>query len=677
MKRAMKYISFLSAALLMLALYSCSEESLIHEPPVEGEGTLLNLYIGDIAQPGTRLAELGNPGNITDGKSPTKGEDKKNIGLYIYYQDDYDAGTLTRPYVRNLECKVVDGKVVPVDNSEIYIYDQMTLVAFYPYNDEVGDYTFQSPKDEQKYFITEGDYSYQYYIPYRAQANVNPTTAYHVNLGLTPVHTTKIQVVLLTSNPALFPATTTQTNGVVKLVPDIDPQNAPDGEDKRENWVDIVEQNFRIPNPLSSGQYVQRFTSYVWRNDDPDAPHHRETPNHNDNTIKKGEILLQSDALTLFFPQDVDIREGRVYRYGYNIDTGEMFIPTSETLIYDATSLAAAGGGGYQVCDIDLTDVPDWTPVNLTGTYDGGGHAVKNMKIDQSPTESMNVGLFGSVTGNSLIKNLSLEYPVIEIDFSGADPDTETLRVGGLVGQLNRALTPEEIENIRNNLSLNIPPGLPQSVIDALIADAMKEFTVNTTSRIEGSKVSNPTITVKGENVIVGGLAGSVGDGEGYKGNIKDSYVSDGNISVNAGDEAEKQAYSNVQAGAFTGLLSNGTITNSYTTATAQAFVKKEEIGPPPVTTFEEVAKGFANIEAYDDPPSGITQEVTGGFTDNLKGDTESGVTQFDSGWPAWDTYGGDWPVSGSTLGTYWGNLGSSLPSYPSLVWETRLNVQK
>ncbi|MPN01487.1 hypothetical protein SDC9_148696 [bioreactor metagenome] len=149
-----------------------------------------------------------------------------------------------------------------------------------------------------------------------------------------------------------------------------------------------------------------------------------------------------------------------------------MFIPTSDNLIYDAKSLAAAGGGGYQVCDIDLKDNGEWTPVNLTGTYDGGGHAVKNMKINQTPVTSANIGLFGSVTGNgSLIKNLHLEKPEINVDFSGATA-TDMCNVGGLAGQMNRALTPEEVQALlESQLAILKTLGLPQSVIDALLAD--------------------------------------------------------------------------------------------------------------------------------------------------------------------------------------------------------------
>lgn len=663
MTRTMKYIIYACAVLLTVAFYSCSDDRLEHEQPIKADGTLLNLYIGSVDQPSTRLAEL----TVDEISKDNRG--KKNVGLYIYYQDDYSANDLTKPYVRNLECEVLDGKIVPKDKGDIYIYDRMTIVAFYPYNSDANDYTFKSKNDEKRYPITEGDYSRQYYIPYRAQANVNPTNAYYVSLNLVPQQTVKIQVVLVSDNESLFPENTDGKDGKVKLVPGIDPQG--DAEDRRENWVDIVAQPYGgTPDPASSGSHVQRYTSYIWRNNDPKSinnPHHGDTPNHNDNTFKKGDVLLQSDKLTLFFPEDLNIQEGNVYRYGYNITTGEMFIPTSDNLIYDVASLASAGGGGYQVCDVDLKDVVNWTPVNLTGTYDGGGHAVKNMKITGIQADR-NVGLFGSVTGDgAMVKNLYLEEPVITV----TNPDeNQTLHVGSLVGQLNRALTPEEIEQriaaLRDELAASLPPGLPQSVIDALLADLIKDYTGGGTSNIQGCKVSEPVITVRGNNVVVGGFAGTVGSDKDYKGAIKDSYVSGGSVKVNTDDASKGE---NVWVGAFAGVLKGGTITNSYTTATAEGYVKPTL----PATEPEDVAKGFANVVT----PTPTETGVSGSFTADLKENAESGVSEFSSAsWPSWGTTA-EWPKANSTLGNYWGNLGSTPSNYPTLVWETPLNVKK
>lgn len=669
--KTMKYITYLFGVLLASFLYGCSDEVVNHPEP-DAKGTLLNLYVGDIATHGTRLAELGGSGSISDGRSPSKGDNKENIGLYIYYTDDYNADNLTKPYVRNMECKVEGGKIIPVDGSNIYIYDRMTIVAFYPYNAAADDYTFSSRADEKKYPITENDYSYQYYIPYRAQANVNPTNAYMVTLYLEPQQTVKIQVVLVSDDRALFPDATSQTDGVVKIVPGIDPQDAATGEDRRENWVDIVQQPYGSePEPASSGMHVQRFTSYIWKNNDPKNaanPHHGDNSNHHDNTFKKGDVLLKSDKLTLFFPEDLQISEGNVYRYGYNLTTGEMFIPTSDNLIYDATSFRAlaSGGEGYQVCDIDLKDYP-WTPLDFSGTYDGGGHAIKNMEIKSVPDDG-NVGLFGSVTGNSIIKNLHLENPVIEVE--NTDP-TKVLNVGALVGQLNRALTPEEeerrIQALKDALEESLPPGLPESVIQALLADLLKEQEGDGVSRVQGSKVTNPTIKVMGDNVVVGGLAGVVGNDQNYRGDIKDAYVSGGTIEVNKG--VNPNTYEDVWVGAFAGLVNGGSISRSYTTASAEGYVKPTPTVPvDPDAQPEEVGKGFTNI--VDPVPAGTG--VTDSFTANLKNNTEAGVTEFSTSWPSWGTTA-EWPKANSTLGNCWGDMGSAPSAYPLLVWESRL----
>ena len=105
--------------------------------------------------------------------------------------------------------------------------------------------------------------------------------------------------------------------------------------------------------------------------------------------------------------------------------------------------------------------------------------------------------------------------------------------------------------------------------------------------------------------------------------------------------------------------------------------MKKEE-GVPPVISSEDVGKGFSTIQAYDELPATVSQIVTASFTDDLKENTETGVEEFDSAWPTtWGLYAGDWPVVASTLDDYWGSLGSAPSTYPSLVWETRLDVKK
>lgn len=674
MKRAIQYISLLGVAFWLIGMTGCSDDRLDNVSSKEGEKTLLNLYVGEIGEVSTRLAELGGPGNISGGENPSMGEDKKNIGLYIYYQDDYDDGDLSKPYIRNLECKVDSRKIVPVDGSDIYIYDRMTIVAFYPYNPDADDYVFKTKNDERKYPISEGNYARQYYIPYRAQANVNPTNAYYVELWLRPQQTVKIQVVLV-NGTGDFPETDGK-DGKVKLVPAIDPKlEAPsDTEgDNREYWVDT--QDDFTPSPASSGKYVKRYNAYIWKNNDEKSennPHHGDTSNHYDNTVKKGEILFQSDELTLFFPEDVNIQEGNVYRYGYNMETGELFIPTSEYIVHDASSLRADEASrtdysGFQVCDIDLSD-SEWTPIDLLGskTYDGGGHAIKGLKIVAMPDDG-NVGLFGRIAGGSSVKNIHLESPEITVSNVGS---TDTCSVGALVGKLNEKLSEEDIKKLLADEIARLQMlGLPQTVIDALIAELEDDFKGGTSS-IAGVKVSDPTIEITGDNIIAGGIVGSVGDEvDEFKGKIENSYVTGGTIKVNATDEDTKKTYDNAWVGAFAGWLINGNVSDSYVAeTTAEAYVKIVTGTPPDeVITSEEVAKGFANKEADN-----TTASVSGCFADETDG--LEGVTSFSGGWPAWGT-SSEWPAVTSPAD--WGDMGVSPDKYPALIWETLLNVKK
>lgn len=76
--------------------------------------------------------------------------------------------------------------------------------------------------------------------------------------------------------------------------------------------------------------------------------------------------------------------------------------------------------------DIDLKSVENFTPIgkkdcNFIGTFDGGGHTISNLTIT---SDKDYVGLFGYVSGDGKIKNITL----INAKVSG------NANVGGLVG---------------------------------------------------------------------------------------------------------------------------------------------------------------------------------------------------------------------------------------------------
>ncbi|MCD7900710.1 MAG: hypothetical protein LUH22_12795 [Bacteroides sp.] len=93
----MKYNIQISKWLMMVIILaiatSCTQEE---ENTKNQEGMPLRLSVA--LAPHTRLAELPSPDAMTQDPG-NKG--LKEIGLYIYYTEDYNNGDLSKPYIRN------------------------------------------------------------------------------------------------------------------------------------------------------------------------------------------------------------------------------------------------------------------------------------------------------------------------------------------------------------------------------------------------------------------------------------------------------------------------------------------------------------------------------------------------------------------------------------------------
>lgn len=701
MEKAMKHIIYSWAAVFIFCLSGCADEITVDKP--DGEGVLLNMYIGT-EEANTRLAELGSDfiTNIN-----TENREKKNIGLYIYYEDDYKENDLSKPYIRNLECYISEeNKLTPMNNEQIYIYDRMTIVAFYPYNADMSESKnyFKKTADEEAYPITESNYAEQTYIPYRAETNVNPTNAYMTRIIFTPKHTCKFEVVLVADETNKFPASENMENGSIKIVPSIDmydgAYDAATG-DRREKWLDGITDFTNT----GGGMNVRRYTAYVWKSSKNDK--HHDDHKHHDNKLEKGDILFQSEELTLLMPVDFDFGTETVYRYGYNLNTGEVFIPTSDRLAYDAESLqniSFSNYRAYQVCDIDLSNT-SWIPLTTyNGTYDGGGHKIKGLKYTIAPNANVDnaasadgkhdkqaFGLFSEITGTSTLMNIDLASPEITVDYSNPTLK-DTCYVGALCGLVNPELSDAKKEEI---IGKGLPPGLSETVKKALIADGMKNFG-STTCYVRGCKVSNPKITVKGENVRVGALLGGAGNQK-QKAEIKDSYAwqdedNENAIAVNAENETDKKTYETAYVSGFCGMLSNGKIENSYSNLTRINGYVKETVPPTTVgesetVTSKDIATGFCNFapegERITDNPGTISDCFS------KKADTAGGVINLATSHPsAWPLFKDDTTVSNRTgLGgtsawpaykwtDSWKELGAQGATYPRLIWESPLIIE-
>ncbi len=651
MKKISEYSIYI-CFLLSVVVFSCTDDKVTGGAAPSEDGAPLILSVGFESYASTRLAELPNPDAMNDTDIEGTTYEINHVGLYLYYTDDYKAnngaGDLTRPYIRNMECEIVDNRLVPVDTLQseyIYIYDQMTVVAFYPYNPDMSDPDnyFNVKADEENYPITRRDYAEQYYIPYRAELATNPTIAYAAQLWFYPKQTVKFEIVLVSDDPSLLP-----DEADVKIVPNMDPA---DNDEmlvggRREKWVDHV--NTQNPVSVPSGSYVRQYVAYVWKNDT------------FDNELKRGELLLESDLITLFASDDVELQEQYVYRYGYNLTNGEIFIPTSSYLIHDATSLQGLAGvnnTSYQVCDIDVSSISSWKPLSLlNATFDGGGHRIEGLTINGSDSSA---GLSGQIKGSSAIRNVNLIEPELTIT-STAD----SCSVGGICGTVNGVMTEAEKESLLGSL----PDGLSEVVRQELVKELLLDI-VNSTSRIIASQVEDPVITVNGKSPRVGTICGSNGDKDqedNYYGIISDTYSLGGTLRVN---EADPTLNEGAYVGGFCGL-NNGKIIRRYVTI--------DDMDTPYVTT------NASGETVTDDLSAGFTHTgnlFTGGeiaVTDSysILPDSTSGVQQLLASWPSWSTYTDIWPVNTSgwtESNTFWYDLGTQgTENYPILQWERR-----
>lgn len=127
----------------------------------------------------------------------------------------------------------------------------------------------------------------------------------------------------------------------------------------------------------------------------------------------------------------VDYKDGKWFK----ITTADQFISNSSV------------SGCYEIlADLDFTD-KNWKSSLMYGTFkgtiEGNGHTFKNISLEQRDTGKANTGLFGQLSKESVIKDLTLENITLEIArgtmFFGAN-------FGLLAGTVSEEATLENVE---------------------------------------------------------------------------------------------------------------------------------------------------------------------------------------------------------------------------------------
>lgn len=152
-------------------------------------------------------------------------------------------------------------------------------------------------------------------------------------------------------------------------------------------------------------------------------------------TVTPGNAGYALLDVSLLLTDGGKLTASRLLTKGYSYDNNTYTVYTADGL----KAWAEAAQSDFSLnsilaADITLPTVAEgesnWTPIGTydhyynryTGTFDGGGHTITGLTINQSGTD--HVGLFGCIGGRGTVKNLTLE----NVNIIGHD------NVGGVVG---------------------------------------------------------------------------------------------------------------------------------------------------------------------------------------------------------------------------------------------------
>ena len=246
--------------------------------------------------------------------------------------------------------------------------------------------------------------------------------------------------------------------------------------------------------------------------------------------------------------------------------------------------------GGYELGqDIDASNTAGWdngqgfSPIGnqynpFTGYFDSKGFKIKNLTINRPNTD--NIGLFGKISGNAIIKNLILE----DVSISGKN------NIGGLAGACESGTiysvsvsgTLSGKGNLGGVVGLNQSGNLSDCYADVILSNSLYN---SNTGGIVGQNQNSITRCSSRVNMNItntpfgaGGIVGSNGGNVSYctsEGTIKSSDNCGGIVGSNAWSISK--CWANVYLdgqnylGGVAGKNTGGLLNNSFSTGTVKA----------------------------------------------------------------------------------------------------------
>lgn len=187
--------------------------------------------------------------------------------------------------------------------------------------------------------------------------------------------------------------------------------------------------------------------------------------------------------------------------YKYTIDTPEELaalatLANAEAVITGCTT-AKYGYANYKLSqNINLENKP-WTPINnFSGTFDGQGNTISNMKVSIQSTDGISAGLFGYISSDGTVSNLIVEGTVT-VNGGG------TCRAGGICAWLAGTIKFCRFNGTVSSTTTGSDKLNYAGGITGAYAGALRKIT---------GCIANAKVTVNGgkaDESVAGGLAGS------------------------------------------------------------------------------------------------------------------------------------------------------------------------
>jgi len=275
--------------------------------------------------------------------------------------------------------------------------------------------------------------------------------------------------------------------------------------------------------------------------------------------------------------------------------------------INTAAELAAMqsdlAGHYFLTGDIDLSSIPNWTPVGslsnpFTGNFNGNRYTIFNLSVT---TASGDAGLFGYITGSALIYDLHLKNISVTGGYSPADAGSGTNNdgVGGIVGEKGGG-TVSRCSVSGTVTGYERVGGIVGNNRSGDITKCYSTATVTATSQVAGGLVSSnwgsisdcyAKCAVSSPN-YVGGLLG-----KSETGNVVANCYSSGTVTLTTVNKG--------------GLVGNGTSSNSYYDSTISGLTETSSGIPQTSTQLQTQATytgwDFSNVWA-------IVPGINGGY---------------------------------------------------------------